>query len=126
MGLIYHIAAASDWERARAEGMYTTSTRGVTLAEAGFIHASRAHQVASVAERFYRGERDLVLLVIDERLVAPEIRYERVPGSADPFPHIYGPLNVDAVQRVIPVEPGGWSLFDTLPGATGPGSGRTT
>lgn len=127
MGLIYHIAAASDWKRAQAEGTYTTSTRGVSLADEGFIHASQAHQVASVADRFYRGEHDLVLLTIDEDLVIPEIRYEPVPGSADPFPHIYGPLNVDAVQKITAMEPdaGGWSLFGTLPDATGSPFGST-
>jgi uncharacterized protein (DUF952 family) len=58
MALIYHIASAADWEQARRDGEYTTSTRGMSLAE---------------------------------------LRYEPVPGWDDPFPHIYGPLNVDAV-----------------------------
>lgn len=95
--MIYHIAQAGDWERARREGQYTVSTRGVTLAEQGFIHASTAGQVAPVANMFYRGVPDLVLLVIDTDRVAAEIRYEAVPGADAPFPHIYGPLNLDAV-----------------------------
>ena len=54
MTFIYHIAAAADWERAVRDGQYTMSTRGLTLAEQGFIHASTADQVALVANAFYR------------------------------------------------------------------------
>ncbi|GLW06172.1 hypothetical protein Misp01_13020 [Microtetraspora sp. NBRC 13810] len=106
MGLIYHIASGADWERARREGVYTTSTRGRSLAEEGFIHASRAHQVAAVADAFYASDRDLLVLVIDEDRVEPEIRYEDVPGGEEPFPHIYGPLDVTAVLRTVPFAPG--------------------
>lgn len=104
MGLIYHIASGADWERAQAIGEYTTSTRGVTLAQQGYLHASTADQVAGVAP-FYRGDEGLVLLVINEDKVIPEIRYEAVPDRDQPFPHIYGPLNVDAVERVYPFDP---------------------
>jgi uncharacterized protein (DUF952 family) len=106
MAFIYHIATAADWERALRDGQYTTSTRGLTLAEQGFIHASTAAQVALVANAFYQGEPDLLLLVIDSGLVVPEIRYEHVPGQARPYPHIYGPLNLDAVVETRPFEPG--------------------
>ena len=102
MAFIYHIAATADWERAVREGQYTTSTRGLTLAEQGFIHASTADQVARVANAFYRDVPDLVLLVIDPERVGPEIRYERVPGQDAPYPHIYGPLNTDAVAEARP------------------------
>jgi Protein of unknown function (DUF952) len=47
---IYHIAAAADWERAVRDGQYTMSTRGLTLAEQGYIHAATAEQVPLVAE----------------------------------------------------------------------------
>jgi uncharacterized protein (DUF952 family) len=97
MALIYHIASAADWEQARCDGEYTTSTRGVSLAEQGFIHASTAPQVAPVANAFYGNDQDLVVLVIDSGRLGSELRYEPVPGWDDPFPHIYGPLNVDAV-----------------------------
>jgi uncharacterized protein (DUF952 family) len=101
---IYHIATRPDWERARRDGEYTTSTIGRTLAEEGFIHASGPAQVTGVADRYYRGLREeLLLLVIDPERVLAEIRYEDVPGADAPFPHIYGPLNADAVVEVRPV-----------------------
>ena len=106
MTFIYHIAAAADWEQARTDGQYTMSTRGLTLAEQGYIHASTAEQVAQVANAYYRGVPDLLLLVIDPERVGPEIRYEAVPGQDLPYPHIYGPLNADAVVQARPFRPG--------------------
>src|SRR5258708_2730182 len=104
MALIYHIASASDWEQARREGEYTTSTRAMSLAEQGFIHAGTAHQVAPVANAIYGGDQDLLVLVIDSESLGPAVRFEQVPGWDDPFPHIYGPLNVDAVVKTLPLD----------------------
>jgi uncharacterized protein (DUF952 family) len=106
-GLIYHIATRADWERARARGEYTRSTVDKTLAEEGFIHASAASQVTGTANKFYREvPGDLVLLVIDPGLLRAEVRYEDGPGAELPVPHIYGPLNVDAVVAVRPFAAG--------------------
>lgn len=95
--MIYHIASRTDWADALTTGEYHVSTRGRTVEQEGFIHASTTAQVAGVANAYYADAEDLVLLVIDpERLTAP-LRYDAVPGADEPFPHIYGPLNVDAV-----------------------------
>jgi glutathione S-transferase len=97
----------ADWERARADGEYTRSTVDKTLAEEGFIHASQASQVVRTANKFYRDvPGDLVLLVIDPGLLRAELRYEDVPGAELPFPHIYGPLNADAVVDARPFAAG--------------------
>ena len=106
MSFIYHIATAPDWAQAQADGEYTTSTRGRTLAEQGFIHGSTAEQVAPVANKIYKGLPDLLVLVIDTDRVRPDIRFEPVPGWDEPFPHIYGPLNAEAVVETRRLEPG--------------------
>ncbi len=101
--VLYHIAAAADWAQAQRDGEYRMSTRGRTLAAEGFIHASTARQVLPVANALYRDEhRDLLLLVLDPARIGAEIRWEPVPGSAGPFPHIYGPLPVGAVRQAVP------------------------
>lgn len=106
MSVIYHIATKSDWEEARRQGEYRHSTRGRTLEEQGFIHAAQSdRQVEGVANAFYAGAGPLLLLAIDEDKVGPEIRYEDVPGWDIAFPHIYGPLNTDAVIKTIPLAP---------------------
>jgi uncharacterized protein (DUF952 family) len=115
MTLIYHLTPASTWEQARRDGEYTMSTLDKTLAEEGFIHASTAGQVAQTANRFYQGVPDLLILSIDVSRVRPEIRWEQVPSSPDPFPHIYGPLNADAVVRADPLEPDASGRFAFVP-----------
>jgi uncharacterized protein (DUF952 family) len=105
MPLIYHVTTRHEWVDAQATGEYRVSTRGRTLEEEGFIHCSQPSQVAPIANRFYKGVPDLVLLTIDEQLVKPEVRYEAVPGWDEPFAHIYGPLNTDAVVNVKAFEP---------------------
>lgn len=71
----------------------------------GFIHASTAEQVVPVANMFYKDVPDLVVLVIDADRVRPGVRYEQVPEVGQPFPHIYGPLNIDAVVEAMRLEP---------------------
>jgi uncharacterized protein (DUF952 family) len=117
--VLYHIATAGDWAQAQRDGEYRISTRGRTLAEEGFIHTSTASQVIPVANAFYRDEpADLLLLVLDPARIGAEIRWDQVPGSAEPFPHIYGPLPVAAVRQAVPFERDESGHF-RFPGAAG-------
>jgi uncharacterized protein (DUF952 family) len=99
--VIHHLALAADWAAAQEAGEYRVSTRGATVDEVGFVHAAHAHQVAGVAERYYSDVTDdLVLLVIDpDRLGVPVVE-EVPPGGTEAFPHVYGPVRVDAVVEV--------------------------
>jgi len=71
----------------------------------GFIHCSTPAQVIDTANRFYRGQDDLVVLCIDESRLKAELKYEapammRGETVGSLFLHLYGELNVDAVVRV--------------------------
>lgn len=105
---LFHVALATDWEAARESGTYTTSTRGVSLEQEGFVHASRADQWRGVHERFYADcPEALVLLEIDPALLGCDVVDEPVePGRADAetFPHVYGPVPAAAVVRVLPLD----------------------
>ncbi|HSU01962.1 MAG TPA: DUF952 domain-containing protein [Nocardioides sp.] len=107
---IFHIATAADWRRTLETGTYTTSTVGRTLAEEGFIHASRRDQVAGVFDRYYRGVGEhLVLLTVDPaRLSGAEVRVEAV--GDDTYPHVYGPINRTAVVDVVPLDRNGGAV----------------
>jgi Uncharacterized protein conserved in bacteria len=96
---IFHLAEADHWSEAVASGHYTWSTLGRTLDEEGFIHASEAHQWEATRGRFYASyPKDLVLLTIDPSLLdVPLVREVGNPATGEEFPHIYGPLPVEAV-----------------------------
>lgn len=101
---IFHLATLADWQAAQASGRYTTSTRGRTLAEEGFIHASRADQWQGVRERYYTDVSEpLVLLMIDTDLLSAPVVEEHVPGSDETFPHVYGAIESGAVVQALPL-----------------------
>ena len=102
---LFHLSDEAEWTTALAEGAFTGSTRGRTLADEGFIHCSFAHQVETVANLFYGGVDGLVLLTIDPERVQAPIRYDPAENGEE-FPHIYGPLNIDAVIAVQPFRAG--------------------
>jgi uncharacterized protein (DUF952 family) len=112
--VIFHIAEAADWRAAQAAGDYRISTRGRTLAEAGYIHAARRDQVPDVAERYYADAGPLLLLTIDPARLSAEVRDDEVaPGLV--YPHVYGPVDLAAVVAVAPLERGGDGRY-ALPG----------
>lgn len=121
--MIYHITAQSDWEKAKAKGSYTTPS----LETEGFIHNSSREQILNVANSFYRGAGDLVILCIDDDELLSPVVWE-APAHPDPdrapremdselFAHIYGDINTDAVVKVVVFPEGddGFSLPDDLP-----------
>ena len=69
-----------------------------SLASEGFIHCSSLEQVVGVADKIYRGQSDLLLLILDEELLASELIYEKASNGQN-YPHVYGPLNVEALVK---------------------------
>ena len=102
MGHIFHITTSSAWDAARAAGAYEPAS----LEDEGFIHFSAADQVVRVANRAFRGQRDLVLLCVAPDRLAGVVRREYAADAGEAFPHLYGPLNLDAVVEVVPIAEG--------------------
>jgi len=109
---LLHLTSRAVWEAARRSGVYAADT----LEGQGFIHCSTAAQILRVANRFYPGQRGLVVLVLDPQRLAVEVRWE--PGTDRPeelFPHIYGPISLEAVQKVAGFEPDSDGIFRRMP-----------
>ncbi|MFN6515982.1 MAG: DUF952 domain-containing protein [Nostoc sp. CreGUA01] len=107
MNTILHITQCQQWEQAKNLGSY----RADSLDLEGFIHCSRSTQIVKVANRFFKNQKDLVLLFIDWEKVHAEIRDEEAE-IGEFFPHIYGELNIDAVYWVIDFVAGEDGLFE--------------
>jgi uncharacterized protein (DUF952 family) len=107
-GRVLHLADREAWQEAERSGTYARSTRGVTVAQTGFVHASTASQLPHVADFVYSDVpcEHLTLLVIDQTVLAShgvEVRWENLDGGDELFPHLYGPVPVDAVVAGLPV-----------------------
>jgi uncharacterized protein (DUF952 family) len=94
---IYHLAAFEAWHAAQGVGEY----RPKDFDTEGFIHCSHLHQLVEVANRYFLGREDLVLLVVDRSKLRAHVIEENLAGGAMLFPHIYGPLPVAAVADTL-------------------------
>lgn len=97
MPIIYHVTTADEWISAYQKKSYEAAS----LKSEGFIHCSEEHQVAGVLERYFQEQTGLVKLVIDTDKLTSRYIQEWSPSVRDTFPHIYGPINIDAVVEVI-------------------------
>jgi uncharacterized protein (DUF952 family) len=116
--MILHITSRVEWVEAQARSEYIAPS----LQTEGFIHCSTENQVLHVANAFYRGRNDLVLLNIDETKLKPELKWEPPAGSpapgiseSDKFPHIFGPINLTAVASVLDFVPDSDGEWHSLP-----------
>jgi uncharacterized protein (DUF952 family) len=115
--MILHITTRKDWENSTLEGEYSAPS----LLSEGFIHCSTFIQTLDTANIFFKGQDGLVLLCIDENKLKSECKYENPTGGGNhypnvgkSFPHIYGPININAVIKVVDFPRNEYGFF-TLP-----------
>lgn len=100
MANIFHMLPKKDWEEAQEKGFYSPKS----LENEGFIHFSHTDQIVSVANSLYKGREDLLLLRVYIPLLEGELKEEpplEAPMSGLIFPHLYGKLNLNAVDKVL-------------------------
>jgi uncharacterized protein (DUF952 family) len=105
---ILHITTQAAWQASQASGKLVSES----INEVGFIHCSQAEQILWVANGYFRGRRDLVLLEIAPERVKAEVHWDF--GENSFFPHIYGPLNIDAVMDARDLVPDEDGIFRKL------------
>lgn len=106
---IFHLVPDREWKSSKKNSRYEPQS----IEDEGFIHCSTGNQIEDTANRLFKGERKLLLLVINATLVEPEIKYEEDKTTGEVYPHIYGPLNPDAIVdniRLIPEEDGSFEI----------------
>ncbi len=96
---IYKILPRSEWEAARAKGVFDGSA--VDLAD-GYIHFSTAGQFDETLRRHFSGQRDLLVIAVESEDLGEALKWEPSRGGAL-FPHLYGPMPVAAASSIEPV-----------------------
>ena len=97
--IIYHITSVSEWKLAQSKGEYEPQA----FAAEGFIHCSYVHQLEKVVQRFFKGQKDLVVLEINPAVLRCEVIEENLEGGTELFPHVYGKLPLDAIIKTHPI-----------------------
>ncbi|CDX16611.1 conserved hypothetical protein [Mesorhizobium sp. ORS 3324] len=97
--IIYKIAPEALWREAERNRRFTGAP--IDIAD-GFIHFSTVAQVRETAAKHFAGQADLLLIAIDEAKLGEALKYEESRGGAL-FPHLYAPLDLDAVLWVKPL-----------------------
>ena len=98
--MIHHVMTPEGWARFQEAGTSEQSTRDLTLAEEGFIHCSYAEQLEGTLGRYYADLDEVVVVTLDPEQLSSEIKIE------NGFPHVYGPLELEAVVDVTRRAPG--------------------
>ena len=93
--LIYHIVLPEKWEQIKGQSNYSADS----LDTEGFIHCSYDHQLSGVLRRYYSEIDKIVVLKIDIAKLTSKLVSEPSTGG-EIYPHIYGPINMDAVAGV--------------------------
>lgn len=106
--LIFHIVGKKQFKQLENDGEYQPES----LEQEGFIHCSTGDQINDTANRIFSNKRHLFLLIIDTKRVENEIKYELDEELGEKFPHIYGPLNTNAILDRISLNPDKKGNFD--------------
>jgi uncharacterized protein (DUF952 family) len=96
--VIFHLADRETWDS-------PASYRPPSLDTEGFIHCSTARQLVDVANDLYAGRDDLLLVTVDPDALSAPVVYEDCYETGQRFPHVYGPLDAEAVVSVEPFLP---------------------
>lgn len=97
--MIFKITTKSAWDEAVSLGAFGGSDDD---RRDGYIHLSASHQVAGTAAKYFRHQRDLLLIAVAEEKLGKALKWEPARG-ADFFPHLYAPLPTAAALWTKPL-----------------------
>lgn len=93
---ILHVTTQEAWTKALQLGTYRTPD----LEQTGFIHFCTPQQLDFVLGMYFQGKAGLAIVHVDPKKLTAKLLYEKSEPDHPPFPHLYGPLNLDAVESV--------------------------
>ena len=94
--MIYHLTQKKNWEEALTRGFYDAAS----LYSEGFIHCSEKEQVHASLDRYFKDQSQILVLSIEPSKLQSKLQYDFSTSVNQEFPHVYGPINIDAVVDV--------------------------
>ncbi|MER5306787.1 DUF952 domain-containing protein [Streptomyces sp. NPDC002773] len=119
--MIYHVVTSGEWN-ARPDAPYAPAS----LAEEGFVHCTPdVRTTLAVVDAYYRSApKPLLALLIAEDRLTSRLEFEAAASTPPPgvdedvlFPHVFGPVDRDAVTEVLEIE---WDEDGRAAGLTRP------
>lgn len=95
--MIYHLMPSKEWEALLDSEQDNYSP--ASLETEGFIHCSTEAQLLESARLYFAEHEDLAVLEIPPRRVRSILKWETAESRGTEFPHLYGPLSIDAVEN---------------------------
>ncbi|MGK7939971.1 MAG: DUF952 domain-containing protein [Crocosphaera sp.] len=118
--MIFHITTPETWQKAKQNKVYKCDS----LETEGFIHCATKSQVLTIANTFYSNYEQLIILIINPDKLLAKLQWESPihpnPNLAEniddsqKFPHIYGVINLDAIEEIIQLCKNKQGFFDSL------------
>ena len=99
--IIYHITQPEIWNHPKPDGLFY----GDSLSQLGFIHCCTKNQISGVLKNWFAGKKDLLILEIEVEKIDVKVIFENLEGNSELFPHIYGAVNLEAIQSVNEIDP---------------------
>ena len=94
---IYLLSSEAEYQQGLATGEIVRDS----LQTEGFIHASPKSQLNRVANKFYKNTEQPLILELDKKAISSEVKWE--PATGGLYPHIFGPINISSVHKVVPI-----------------------
>lgn len=91
--MIIFTATDKQWEMIKNQNQFVS----LSLEKEGFIHCCYPHQILWVLNRHFIKEKRVMLICINENKLMSKWKSEDLSQRGQDFPHVYGPINKDAV-----------------------------
>lgn len=92
--LIFHVTTEEYFQDHKVNNRYQPES----LDSKGFIHCSKGTQIEATANRIFPDRDEILLLIIDISTLSSDVKYDMDEQTGEKYPHIYGPLNIDAIM----------------------------
>lgn len=95
--MIFNLIKKEQWDICKKQKLYQPKS----IEREGYIHCSFEDQILKVAETFYKEQKNLLILCINEKKIDCEVKIEDLFNLNEKYPHVYGSLPIRSIEKVV-------------------------